>query len=50
MSVLAPGAKTEFHVESQTTRPMSMRSAMVLWLASSALLWIGVVEALRAMI
>jgi hypothetical protein len=50
MSVLAPGAKTDFHVDRQTARPMSMRSAMVLWLASSALLWIGVIEALRTLI
>lgn len=49
MSVLVPDARTEFRADLRTAPPMSMRSALVLWLAGSAQLWIGIIQLLRTL-
>lgn len=50
MAAISQDARTLFQAERHRATPLSMRSAVVLWLASSALLWVGIIQALRTLV
>ena len=50
MSVISQDARAFSKPTSRRAPAMSVRSAVVLWLASSALLWVGIIQALRALV
>jgi hypothetical protein len=50
MPVITQDARTYFHADRAATQTMSVRAAVVLWLASSALLWVGIIQALRTLV
>jgi hypothetical protein len=50
MAVMSQDARALFQAEHRAPAVMSVRAAVVLWLASSALLWAGIIQALRALV
>ena len=50
MPAISSDARTYFHASRAAAEPISVRSAVVLWLASSALLWAGIIQALHRLV
>lgn len=50
MAAISQDARTLFQAEQRGASVLSVRSAVILWLASSALLWVGIIQALRALL
>ena len=50
MAAISQDARTVFYADRRAAAPISVRSAVVLWLASSALIWAGLFQALRALV
>jgi hypothetical protein len=50
MSAISQDARAYFQAGKAAAEPISVRSAVVLWLASSALLWAGIIQALRTLV
>ena len=50
MAAISQDARTLFQADRHGATALSVRSAVVLWLASSALLWGGIIQALRTLV
>lgn len=50
MAAISQDARALFQADQRGTTVLSVRSAVVLWLASSGLLWAGIIQALRALV
>lgn len=49
MAAISQDARAFFQGSRTAVEPVSVRTAVVLWLASSALLWAGIIQALRGL-
>lgn len=49
MAAISQDARALFQAERRPASALSMRAAVVLWLASSALLWAGIIQGLRVL-
>jgi hypothetical protein len=50
MAAISQDARVLFQANQRGAAGLSLRSAVVLWLASSGLLWTGIIQALRALV
>lgn len=50
MPAISSDARAYFQASRAVAAPISVRSAVVIWLAGSALLWAGLIQALRTLV
>jgi hypothetical protein len=50
MAAISQDTRAYFQASRAVAEPISVRSAVVIWLASSALLWAGIIQALRTLV
>jgi hypothetical protein len=50
MAAISQDARAYFQANRAVAEQISVRSAVVIWLASSALLWAGIIQALRTLV